>query len=382
MSQSRRLIVATLMPPEGETGVQSHFRAIVHEAEKLGIETALLHPYSSKLSIARKSLGLVARLIKIFSKERFVIWNRWSHYYLLRYQLKWTLCSDDKESVIYAQDPLSSRAALNLGVKRLRVVSVVHFNISEAQEAMTKGLTKENGPLYRHFSNIDCFTLPKVDKIIFVSQFMQVQVNERLPALRTVKQAVIPNFIQDKLRFQNPTIKGDLICVGTLETRKNQAFVLRVLAKAHTKGHRYQLTIIGDGPDRRMLEKLAAELNLSESVTFLGFKANAADYMSGHRVYVHGALMENFGITFLEALSHGLPILAPPVGGIPEVFIDGEQGYFWPLDDIDDAARKLCHILENEPIREKLSLKARERFVSCFSEKALSEAWLRAIFDV
>jgi glycosyltransferase involved in cell wall biosynthesis len=380
MNQSRKLIVVTLMTPQGETGVQSHFNAILNEAAKCGIETKLIHPYSANVIIARKAAGLVGKLLKIMNKEWLILWTRWTHYFLLRYQLKQSLPQDKYEVVIYAQDPLSSRAALAERKARHHVVTVVHFNISEADEVLTNGLTVENNRLYRNYQDTEAQTLPNVDKIIFVSGFMQTVVNNRLPSLKSVPQTVIANFIQDNDKPQpHAKLQGDLITIGTLEKRKNQAFILRVLATAHARGHRYRLTVIGNGPDRAMLEKLAAELNLSDSVTFLGFKTNAAEYMAGHRVYAHAALMENLPITLLEALSHALPILAPAVGGIPEVFMDGQQGYFWPLDNLDAATDKLCEVLENETLYKLLSEQARARFVEKFSANSLANKWIEEL---
>lgn len=382
MNQSRKLIVVTLMTPHGETGVQTHFNAILDEAAKRGIETKLIHPYSRSVIIGRKAAGLVGKFLRMLNKEWLVLWNRWTHYLLLRYQLRRYLQPDTDEVVLYAQDPLSCRAALASRTSGQRVVAVAHFNISEADEVVTKGLTVAGGRLYRHLQHIERQTLPFVDTIIFVSAFMQQQVNKRLPLLTAVPQHVIANFVQDHGNQQSrPELTGDLITIGTLEKRKNLAFLLRVLAQAHARGHRYRLTIIGKGPDWPMLEKLAAELHLSDSVRFLGFQANAAAYMAGHRVYVHAALMESFGITLIEALSHALPILAPAVGGIPDVFTDGQEGYFWPLDDVNEAADKLCGLLENEELRTRLSGQARRRFENHFSAQALADVWLSAIMN-
>ncbi|MEQ1531301.1 MAG: glycosyltransferase family 4 protein [Methylococcales bacterium] len=380
MSQNCKLIVVTLMTPQGETGVQTHFNAILDEAAKSGIKTQLITPHISNLTIFRKAAGLIGKILRPLSKEWLTLWFRWVQYSLLIYQLKQLLQNEEDNIVIYAQDPLSSKAALATKKNRHRVVTVVHFNISEADEVLTKGLTVENGRLYRQFQSNEAKILPKVDKIIFVSRFMQTIVNDRLPSLQSVPHTVIANFIQDSSNTRNkPKLQGDLICIGTLEKRKNQAFILRVLAKAHDRGYHYRLTIIGNGPDRSMLEKLTDELGLNDSVTFLGLQANAAEYMTGHRIYVHAALMENLPITLLEALCHGLPILAPAVGGIPEVFSDGQQGYFWPLDDLDAATDKLCEILENNNLHAQFSAQARDRFVENFSENRLAHKWLEEL---
>jgi len=381
MSHSQKLIVLTLMTPQGETGVQTHFNAILHEAQKRGIETQLIHPYDPSVMLARKAAGAVAKLIKIFNKEWFILWTRWTHYFLIRYLLRQSLRHEEKHLSIYAQDPLSARAALMERKPRHRVVTVAHFNISESHEVLTKGLTVEGGLLYRHLQHNEAQILPRVDMIIFVSAFMQKAVNDRLPSIKSIPQAVIANFIHDHRQPIDPQTRSDLITIGTLENRKNQAFILRVLATAHARGYRYRLTIIGNGPDRSKLENLAKELELTDSITFLGFQANASEYMAGHRIYVHSALMENLPITLLEALSYGLPLLAPAVGGIPEVFTDGQQGYFWSLEDEEKAANTLCEILENDSLHARLSAAARARYEACFSEQALANTWLAAIIN-
>lgn len=381
MSQRRKLIVTTLMSPQGETGVQTHFNAIIKAATRQGLDVQLVHPYADHLRIVRKVMTIPVRLLTLFNKELSVIVNRWAHYWLLKFQLK-RILDQDLEAVVYAQDPLSCRAALANKTPRQPVVCVAHFNISEVYEVQTKGLSQEGGSLCRHLQQNESEILPKADKIIFVSACMRAEVNDRLPTIKTVPQAVIANFIEDKASTKPTTMQNaELITIGSLETRKNQAFILNVLANAHARGHRYRLTIIGNGPDREMLEKLAADLHLSDSINFLGFQANASIFIPGHKVYLHAALMENLPITLLEALSHGLPVIAPAVGGIPEVFCDGHQGYFWPLDNLEVATDRLCEVLENETLRARLSIQARDHFVSHFSEQALANTWLQAILD-
>ncbi len=72
----------------------------------------------------------------------------------------------------------------------------------------------------------------------------------------------------------------------------------------------------------------------------------------------------------------GLPILAAPVGGVPEVFTDGKEGFYWPLDDIEAAADKLGELLENKALYTDMSQNARSRFVQKFSKQALANKWL------
>jgi len=303
---------------------------------------------------------------------------RWTHYHFLKHALHRVLATIKTPVILYAQDPLSTKAALAVRTNNSqRVAAVVHFNVSEVYECVTIGLAKPNGCLYKHLVDNEKNNLPRVDKLFFVSYFMQTIVQDRLPETQGIAKVCLANFIEDLSEtVALPALQGDIITVGTLEPRKNQGFILKVLAKCKSRGHNYSLTIIGDGQDRQALENLAQELGLTEHISFLGFQPNPPDYMRTHKVYAHAALMENMPITLMEALSLSLPILASPVGGIPEIFIDGKEGFYWSLDDVDTAADKLCELLENKPLYRQLSLNARTRFVEHYSEQALADKWL------
>ena len=114
------------------------------------------------------------------------------------------------------------------------MVSVIHFNISEALEFVERGIARKDGVLWRSLMDNERFVLPKLDQIVFVSGFMQQTVTARSPELACVPQAVIANFvISPTTQFGSTGIPGDLITIGTLEARKNQGFLLQVLAECN-----------------------------------------------------------------------------------------------------------------------------------------------------
>jgi glycosyltransferase involved in cell wall biosynthesis len=82
-------------------------------------------------------------------------------------------------------------------------------------------------------------------------------------------------------------------------------------------------------------------------------------------------LMESFGITLIEAMACGIPVLAPPVGGIPEIFDDGVQGYYWPLGHIAVVADKLIFLMENQAEYDRMSGADRKRFCKVFQTDAV-----------
>ncbi len=137
------------------------------------------------------------------------------------------------------------------------------------------------------------------------------------------------------------------------------------------------MTFVGDGPDRRRLEALCKRLALDDQVVFKGRILNAANLMAQHRVLVHSAIMESFGIVLIEAMARGLPVVAAPVGGVSEVFRDGKEGLSWSLDDPAEGARKLTALLDNKRYYDIMSAAAITRFEKKFCSGKLA----RQLYD-
>lgn len=380
----KNLIIASLLNGKGPTGVEMHFHNLISEARANGIDGLLITPFSTE-RMARRLGNLVTRALKLCSREQAEIFSRWAAGKLIEKNLHEALSNHAGTAqalTIYAQDPVSAKTALKVRkTKNCRVVTVIHYNFSEANEFVLKGHARKDGPLWRSAMSIERQTLPQVDQIIFVSEFMRNAVAERLPEISAVPQSVLPNFIRDPdSSGSRPAIQADMIAIGTLEPRKNQAFLLRVLAAASARGYRYTLTVAGDGPDRPRLEALTRELQLTEQVRFAGFQKNAALLIPQHRILVHAALIESFGIAIVEALAAGKPILAGAVGGIPEIYRDAVEGYHWRLDDVSGAADLLIHLLSDANAYQRFSQAALLRYQTKFDRPLLVKRWLAALF--
>lgn len=379
------LIIISLLDGKGPTGVETHFNQLIREAQAYGINGDFISPYPSG-RIWTKFARLLVRAAGQFSTETAEILGRWVDSKVIEGKLNAVLSSRPHGSepiTLYAQDPLSARTALRVGKRHAcRVVAVIHYNVSEADELLMKGQAKKDGPLWRFVMATERQTLPQVDQIIFVSEFMRKVVRERLPKIAGVQQAVIPNFVPCSDTHGNSTAtSADMISIGTLEPRKNQAFLLQVLARTNTLGHRYTLTLVGSGPDQAKLKALANELGVGNQVQFAGFQKNAARLIPQHRILVHAAQVENMPITLIEALALGRPILAPAVGGITEIFSDAVEGYYWPLDDIDAAAALLVKTLSDTETYQRFTQSALARYRNKFDSNLLVSRWLTTILS-
>jgi glycosyltransferase involved in cell wall biosynthesis len=114
------------------------------------------------------------------------------------------------------------------------------------------------------------------------------------------------------------------------------------------------------------LERQARSLGIEDQVRFLGLRLDAQTLLSGHRVFVHAATRESFGIVIIEAMGSGLPVVSSDAGGITEIFEAGVEGLVWPLDDPRSAAGMLIDLLEDEARLTRMSAAARARFKRSF----------------
>lgn len=114
-----------------------------------------------------------------------------------------------------------------------------------------------------------------------------------------------------------------------------------------------RLVIVGDGPDRSIIESRIAQLNLSESVEILPQvpHRDVPNIMSGFDVMVLPSNAESFGVVALEAAACEVPVVASNVGGLPEVVIEGRTGYLVPPRDPVELAERVIRLVESSDLR-------------------------------
>jgi glycosyltransferase involved in cell wall biosynthesis len=120
--------------------------------------------------------------------------------------------------------------------------------------------------------------------------------------------------------------------VGRLSHEKGVDILLSALAQVADRG-RYRVVLIGDGHERAALERQTRDLGLDGVVEFRGMLLNASAYLSEFDVVVIPSRLEGFGMIGAEACAASRPIIASRVGGLLDIVVDGENGWFVPPDD-------------------------------------------------
>ena len=361
-------------------GIQKHINVFAEEARQHGVPIDILTPFQVPKAAWFPMFG-AGKMWTYISKRIHAWWYERTRFTLLRRVLLKRV-PRTVPSIIYAQDPVSAEAALALKKQGypVEVVCAIHFNLSTAEEWVGKGYLARGSGLYRKMLERDAHVFPYVDRLVFVSDFMKEQLSTRIPAVAKVPSYVVPNFVPTAPAPSPQPMMGELISIGTLEPRKNHAFIFQVLREAHRRGYPYKLTLVGGGASRSTLERLAKTLGLESHITFLGAVSDASSLLHQHLVYVHAARMENLPIVSLEALAAGKPICAAPVGGIPEVFSDGVEGAYWDLSDPSGAAQRLIQILETPDLYERMAKAAAARHAAHFSTDVVREKLIDAVY--
>lgn len=361
----RPVVIASIMRPVGETGVRAHMRALLSAVANgrrddgaqawptITIATPFAAPWRIGMLIGARAL------IEPLSPSLAVRWYRTGHGWTLRAVLEREL-RGGAPCTIYAQCPVSAAAALTARVNpRQRVVLAVHFNVSQADEWALAGRIPHGSQDFYAIRAFEARWLPQVDALVFVSHFMRRVLLERLPMLAHTPHAIVPGFVaaparpdeaDDSEAWRSSTFDADLVSIGALEPRKNQALQLDIIAAAREQGSRLTLTMVGDGPERAALEARATRLGIRDAVRFAGYVPDAARLLEHHRALLHTGQIENQPVAAIEALAAGRPIVAVPTGGTGELFDDGVEGLALPPDDPAGSARLITELLA-DPVR-------------------------------
>ena len=167
----------------------------------------------------------------------------------------------------------------------------------------------------------------------------------RLPTKVSVIHNGIPDYVAPS---PSPPAQDArrLVSVGRLAAVKSYDVLLRAFAQISHNRPRLRLTLVGDGPERENLERLAERLCVSSSVDFVGFRDDVADLLAEQDMFVLSSQHEGISIAILEAMRAGLPVVATRVGGVPDTVVDGVTGVLVPPDDARSMAATIDRLLE------------------------------------
>ncbi|MFZ5892888.1 MAG: glycosyltransferase [Myxococcota bacterium] len=157
--------------------------------------------------------------------------------------------------------------------------------------------------------------------------------------------------------------------VARLSEEKGHNYLLEAFAGVQRELPDTRLMVVGDGPLLEPVKAQAQSLGLNGSVIFTGMQRNVPDHLALLDVFVLSSTRESFPLAAREAMAAGKPVIAPRIGGCPEVVDDGVTGFLFESRNVGDLKQRMLDVLaEDRPA--KMGRAARERVERLFSRRS------------
>lgn len=159
----------------------------------------------------------------------------------------------------------------------------------------------------------------------------------------------ITNELKEETRKKLGLNKQDLVLITTsrLVEKNGVGDVIKALKFLSTN---VKFLILGDGELKPILINLSKNLDVSDRVIFKGFVSHSEiiKYLKSCDIFIRPSLSEGFGNSFIEAMACKLPVVATPVGGIPDFLVDGKTGYFCKPNDPENIAKVVNKVISDQ----------------------------------
>lgn len=222
------------------------------------------------------------------------------------------------------------------------------------------------------------FSIEQSDYVTSVSRFLQMKTYTMHNVEKEIQ--VIPNFVdtekfirRENCNFRERAAPGGekiLVHVSNFRAVKRVPDVIRIFDIVK-RAIPSKLVLVGDGPDRSESERLARELGIFEDVRFLGKQTLLPEILSASDLMLMPSQSESFGLSALEAMSCGVPVVSSSTGGLPELIVHGETGYIAELGDVQRMAKYAIELLSDERKRELFGQNSRKRAVERFDVNSI-----------
>ncbi|MDF2936716.1 MAG: glycosyltransferase family 4 protein [Paenibacillaceae bacterium] len=356
-----KILQALFFPPEQPGGVSSMVPYIQERFIKKGWDMEL---FSLPKRIRSKGTEDVA--FHTFDWKQYA-GNPIIDKYIQTYKdyIWWTkLRLKGSYDLIHAHHPIAALAMKQL-FPDTPVMITIHS--SYEKELLLNGRIQEGGPEEKFLTSIYGELEYSLDRIITASNAFRMYLGNYMQDNSNID--IIPNGF-DQRRFKpypHENAVTQLISVCRLVPAKGLDTLLEACARLKQKKVPFVLHLIGDGPIRKELEQMAADLGIYEETIFYGYMLHPEEFMPFFDIFVLPSRAEAFGSVFAEAALCLLALVGTEVGGIPEQIEDGRNGLLVPSGDSAALAAALETLIEDPGYRYELARAAWEKAKKSYS---------------
>lgn len=199
------------------------------------------------------------------------------------------------------------------------------------------------------------FSINESDAITAVSQNLKEETYRNFAIEKDI--LVIENFV-DNSRYQKKPIDAFrkviaphdekiLIHASNFRKIKRVEDVIKIFAAVH-KELPSKLLLVGDGPDRRIMEDLVRKLGVQDDVRFLGKQEQIEEILLVSDLFLLPSEYESFGLAAMEAMAANVPVISSDAGGLPEININGETGFTAAVGDVETMSNYAITLLSDD----------------------------------
>lgn len=274
---------------------------------------------------------------------------------------------------------------------------IVHIHVATTQSARRKKIffdlakiLHKKTILHFHPSNekflyeatnkkIYCNLFSRADLVLVLSEQWRRWIKEALGLTEHIEVLYNPCPIVER----KPELKQkEILFAGTVIPRKGYADLIRGFSKIASSYPDWKVVIAGNGEIDKA-KAIAKECGIEKQVVFLGWVNGKAKELAFQQasIYCLASDGEGFPMGVLDAWAYGIPCVVTPVGGLPDIVVDGENALVFPVGDVVMLARQLEKMISDNILREKISNAsldlAKTTFNIVYINKKLDEIYAR-----
>ena len=229
------------------------------------------------------------------------------------------------------------------------------------------------------------WALQRADRVVVVSEAL-TQFVHKYQGVHPSKIEVIHNAVDPAQHMTRGAVKRPedlpdakflIGCVGRFARQKGQEFLVRAFHGSRILQESSVLVLVGDGPRRTRLRRIASSGPGGPGVFFMGWKHAVNQYLPFFDIYVQPSRWEGMPFATMEAMASGVPVVATRVGGLPELIEDGRDGLLVPRCDTAALREALERLLYDDTLRLQLSRAGRRRIHKEFRADQMAASYGR-----
>lgn len=255
-------------------------------------------------------------------------------------------------------------------------ITKVPFAITaHGSDIHTLGVDPAYNPVLSH-------VFKEADGLSTVSNYMKNEIQTKFDYDRELEVFYNPIDIEKYQKIETQLCdfrikyENNFIHVSNFRPVKNAPFIVEAFADVIKEYPDTGLIMVGEGPERKKCEDLAYKMGISENVLFQGVRVSIAPIYSCGAALISASTNESFGLTLAEAMACETPVIAPRVGGIPEVIDHEENGFVYEFGNKEELTKYMLRLVADKQLVTNMGKKGRDKVVDQFEASKIADRYI------